>query len=101
MEALSFFRTWGAVVGLGFDFVGAILVYVGVRMSLIDALALEKPVVEMTINDLGSPETVAAAHAASEGRARERVRAGRWAFAGLLLFLLGFLLQAIGSWPKA
>lgn len=101
MEALSFLRTWVSVIGLGFDMVGAILIYVGVRMSLTDALVLEKPVVAMTIDDIGGAKALAAAHAASERRARERVRAARWALAGLTLFLLGFVLQAIGSWPKA
>lgn len=100
-DLFQFLRTWGSVIGLGFDIAGACLVYVGVRVSLSGARSLEAPVVPMTINDIGGPAMVEQAKLASENRARERLRAARWSLAGLSLLLIGFGLQAIGSWPKS
>jgi hypothetical protein len=99
-EIFLFLRTWGSVLGLVFDIVGACLVYVGVRTSLAEALRLEAPVVPMTIDDIGGEGIVQRANEASNLRAQERLRAKRWSLVGLIFFLLGFLLQAIGSWPK-
>ncbi len=89
------------MVGLGFDIAGACLVYIGMRVSLSGARSLEEPVVPMTIDDVGGPAMVERSTLASENRARERLRAARWSLAGLSLFLIGFGLQAIGSWPKS
>lgn len=99
-EFWLFLRTWGSVIGLAFDIIGACLVYIGVRTSLAEALRLEAPVVPMTINDIGGANIVQKAREASNLRAQERLRAKHWALVGLVFFLLGFLLQAIGSWPK-
>lgn len=95
-----FLRTWGSVIGLAFDIGGAYLVYVGVRTSLAEALRLETPIVPMTLDDLGGDNIVQRANEASNLRAQERLRPMNWSLAGLALFIFGFLLQAIGSWPK-
>lgn len=94
-----FLRTWGSVIGLALDIAGACLVYVGVRTSLAEALRIEAPVVPMTIDDIGGASIVQRANEASTLKAQERLRAKRWSLAGLAFFVLGFLLQAIGSWP--
>jgi hypothetical protein len=99
-EVWLFLRTWGSVIGLAFDIAGACLVYVGVRTSLAEALRLETPIVPMTIDDIGGNRIVQRATDARNLRAQERLRAKRWSLAGLIFFVLGFLLQAIGSWPK-
>lgn len=99
-ESWQFLRTWGSVIGLAFDIGGACLVYVGVRTSLAEALRLEAPLVAMSIFDIGGQDMVERANAASHLKAQERLRAKRWSLAGLVFFLLGFVLQAIGSWPK-
>jgi hypothetical protein len=99
-EIWFFLRTWGSVIGLAFDIVGACLVYVGIRTSLAEALRLEAQVVPMTIGDIGGESMVQRANENSTRRAEERLRAKRWSFVGLVFFLLGFFLQAIGSWPK-
>lgn len=100
VEGWAFLRTWGSVIGLAFDIAGACLVYVGVRTSLAEALRLEAPVVPMTIGDIGGEKLMQQAKAASNLRAQERLRAKRWSLAGLALFIFGFLLQAVGGWPK-
>ena len=100
MELWLQLRTWGSVIGLAFDIVGAILVYYGIRINIDKADALEQVKVPVLMDDLGSPENIRENQLLSRGRAFERVRASRWAAAGLLCFLLGFVLQAIGSWPK-
>ena len=74
-EIWSFLRTWGSVIGLIFDIVGACFVYVGVRTSLAEALRLEAPIVPMTINDIGGESMVQRANEASARRAEERLRA--------------------------
>ena len=99
-ESWLFLRTWGSVIGLAFDIGGACLVYVGVRTSLAEALRLEAPVVPMVVGDIGGEGLVKRASEATILRAQERLRAKRWSLAGLVFFVLGFLLQAIGSWPK-
>ena len=91
--------TWGSFIGLGFDIAGASLVYLGVRISLVKALELEAPAVPMTIGDIGGPDLVQKANTISNLRARERIRAKNYALIGLGFFILGFLLQGIGSWP--
>ncbi|MCL5669212.1 MAG: hypothetical protein M1392_04370 [Gammaproteobacteria bacterium] len=100
IEIWCFLSTWGAVIGLALDIGGACLVYVGVRTSLAEALRLEAPIVPMTIDDIGGEGMVQRANEASTRRAEERLRAKRWSLVGLAFFLLGFLLQAISSWPK-
>ena len=97
---LSFLHLWGSVIGLTADFAGALLVYKGVSTSFKEAWELEKPVVPMTISSIGAPETLHAATTISGQRAHERVRAARWAFYGVILFLFGAILQMFGSWPK-
>ncbi|MCK9284898.1 MAG: hypothetical protein M0P39_11505 [Rhodocyclaceae bacterium] len=99
-EVWQFLRIWGPVIGLALDIGGACLVYVGVRTSLAEALRLETPVVPMTLDDLGGDSIVQRANDASNMRAQERLRAKNWSLAGLAFFIFGFLLQAIGSWPK-
>ena len=99
-QAWSILCVWGSVIGLAFDIVGACLVYVGVRTTLAEALRLEAPIVPMTICDIGGDRIIRKANEASSLRAQERLRAKRWSLVGLAFFVLGFLLQAIGSWPK-
>jgi hypothetical protein len=100
VEVLQYVQTWGAVAGLGFDIVGAILVYLGVRTPLRQALLLERQVVGETINDIGAPEVLAKNEAFQRDRARERRRASQSAWWGLVFFVLGFALQGISAWPK-
>jgi hypothetical protein len=52
------------------------------------------------MDDIGGATIVQRATESSNKRAQERLRAKRWSLAGLFFFVLGFLLQAIGSWPK-
>ncbi len=99
-EIWLFLRTWGSVIGLAFDIGGACLVYSGVRTSLAEAHRLEAPVVPMTFDDIGGEGMVQRANEASNQRVQERLRAKRRSCFGLVLFILGFLLQAIGNWPK-
>lgn len=100
VEIWLFFRTWGSVLGLSLDIVGAVLVYYGIRINIARADALEQVVVPVMMDDLGSRENIKQNQDLSHGRALERLRASRWAAAGLALFVLGFALQAISSWPK-
>jgi hypothetical protein len=99
-EVFQYAQAWGAVVGLGFDIVGAILVYLGVRTPLRQAFLLERHVVGETIDDIGAPELLAKNEAFQRDRARERRRASQSAWWGLVFFVLGFALQAISAWPK-
>jgi len=99
-EVFHYVQTWGAVVGLGFDIVGATLVYLGVRTPLRQAFLLERHVVGETIDDIGAPELLAKNEAFQRDRARERRRASQSAWWGLVFFVLGFALQAISAWPK-
>lgn len=99
-ELLSLTRTWGVVVGLGFDIMGAILVYNGVRVSLVKADALEQIELPRLFDDVGSSENLERNRQLSLRRAAERFRASRWAAFGLGCFILGFLLQIIGGWPR-
>jgi hypothetical protein len=101
IEVFQFFRTWGAVIGLGFDITGAVLIYLGVRTHLQQALLLERHIVEETIDDIGAPELLAKNETFNLDRAFERVRAARFAWIGLVCFIIGFALQAISAWPKA
>ena len=100
MNPWTLLSTWGSVIGLGFDIAGAVLVYFGVRITIAKANALEEVELPKLLGDLGSPENLERNRHLSLGRALERVRASRWAAAGLVCFVLGFALQAIGSWPK-
>lgn len=96
----SLARTWGTVVGLGLDVVGAILVFNGVRVSLARANALEHIELPRLFDDVGSPENLERNKQLSIRRAAERCRASRWAALGLGCFILGFLLQIISGWPR-
>jgi hypothetical protein len=87
-------------VGLLFDILGAGLVYVGVCITIRRAAAIETIHQIQTIDDMGDPDLLRKNSAVAEDRARERVRASAWAGAGLISFLVGFTLQAIGAWPK-
>jgi hypothetical protein len=100
-EVFQYVQTWGAVAGLGFDIVGAILVYLGVRTPLRQAFLLERHVDGQTVGDIGDPEVRAKNEAFQRDRARERTRASQSAWWGLVFFVLGFALQAVSSWPKA
>ena len=100
MEILAFLRTWGPVGGLTLDIVGAVLVYLGVRISIYKAGALEEVELPRLMDDLGSPENLRRNRELSHARALERLRSSKWAAAGLVCFILGFLLQAVGSWPR-
>ncbi len=100
IELWSFLRTWGSVLGLGLDIVGAGLVYFGVSVTIAKANALEEVEMPRLLGDLGSPENLERNKQLSLSRAAERIRAGRWAAAGLWCFVFGFALQAVGSWPR-
>ncbi|MGZ8252242.1 MAG: hypothetical protein ACXW1P_07315 [Methylophilaceae bacterium] len=100
LDIWHFFRTWGSVVGLAFDIAGACLVYLGVRTTLAEALTLEAQIIPMSIDDIGNENLSEKVSEISHLRAKERLRAKYWALVGLVCFLLGFLLQAFGSWPK-
>lgn len=99
-DAWLFFSRWGSVLGVTFDIIGAVLVYVGVRINFRQAAMLEDIKVGKTIDDIGAPEILMWNEQQAVARARERVRAARWARVGLVFFIVGFALQAIGSWPK-
>ena len=99
-EVFQFAQTWGAVIGLGFDIVGATLVYLSVRTTLREAFLLERQAVGETTGDIGTPELLAKNEAFQRDRARERRRASQAAWWGLVFFVLGFALQAISAWPK-
>ena len=101
VEAWYFVRTWGSVIGLAFNIAGALLVYAGVRVTIARAFQLEDIPVAKLFDDLGSPELVEKHERLNADRAAERMRASRWAQYGLTLFLIGFSLQAIGSWPRS
>lgn len=100
MELMPFLTTWGCVLGLCLDVVGTVVVFLGVRISIEKANALEEVELPRLMDDIGSPENLQRNKHLSLNRAKERVRASQWAGAGLICFLAGFLLQAIGSWPK-
>jgi hypothetical protein len=99
-EVFQHAQAWSGVVGLAFDIVGAILVYLGVRTPLRQAFLLERQVVGKTIDEIGAPEVVAKNEAFQRDRARERTRASQSAWWGLVFFVLGFALQAVSAWPK-
>jgi hypothetical protein len=98
--ALAFMVKWGSVLGVAFDIVGAVVVYVGVRISFRQAAMLEQIKQVETIDDMGAPDVLMWNSGQAQARARDRVRASRWAGAGLAFFIFGFLLQGIGGWPK-
>lgn len=99
-EVFQFAQTWGAVIGLGFDIVGAIFVYLSVRTTLREAFLLERQVVGETVHDIGAPELLEKNESFKRDRVRERTRASKIAWWGLVSFVLGFTLQAISAWPK-
>ncbi len=100
LSTFDLLRSWGSFVGLVFDIVGALLVYVGVRITIARATAIEQIHQVRLFDDLGDPELLKRNEAVAAERARERVRASAWAGIGLICFLIGFTLQAIGAWPK-
>lgn len=100
MDIWPFLQLWGSVLGLGLDIIGACLVYFGIRIGIEKASALEEVELPRLMGDLGSPENLERNRQLSFARAGERVRASRSAAVGLACFVLGFMLQAIGSWPK-
>jgi len=101
-EVVQFAQTWGAVIGLGFDIVGATFVYLSVRTTLREAFLLERQaVVGETTNDISAPELLAKNESFKRDRVRERTRASRIGWWGLVCFVLGFALQAISAWPNA
>lgn len=99
-EVFQFIQTWGAVIGLGFDIIGATFVYLSVRTTLREAFLLERQVVGETVDGIGAPELLAKNESFKRDRVRERTRASRIAWWGLVSFVLGFVLQAISVWPK-
>jgi len=99
-EVFQFAHSWGAVIGLGFDIVGATFVYLSVRTTLREAFLLERQVVGETVDDIGAPELLAKNESFKRDRVRERTRASQIAWWGLVSFVLGFALQAISAWPK-
>ena len=99
MEICAALQKWASVLGLVLDILGAVLVYLGVRITIDKANALEQVAVASMIDDV-SMRLVEQNEELSRARARERVRARNWAAAGLACFITGFILQAIGNWPK-
>ena len=99
-EIFQFGQTWGAVIGLGFDIVGATFVYLAVRTTFREAFLLERQVVGETVDDIGAPELLAKNESFKRDRARERTRVSKIAWWGLVCFIIGFALQAISAWPK-
>lgn len=98
--ALACLVKWGSVLGIAFDIVGAVLVFIGVRISFRQAAMLEQIKQVQTFDDMGAPDVLMWNSGQAQARARERVRASRWAGAGLAFFIVGFMLQGIGGWPK-
>jgi len=96
---LEFIRQWGMVVGPALDLVGAVLVFQGVRIGLNHAIEIETVAIPRLFDDLGSEENLRQNEQLSAARAAERVRASRWALAGLLFFILGFSVQLTAGWP--
>jgi len=99
-NCLVLLQKWGPFVGLMFDIVGASLVYVGVRISIVRATAIEQIFQVRLFGDMGDPDLLRKNEEVADERARERVRASKWAMAGLICFVIGFILQAIGAWPS-
>jgi hypothetical protein len=99
-DLLTPLKRWGSVIGIGFDILAACLVWYGVRINIAKANALEEVALLHTFDDLGSPNNLARNEELSSARAAERVRASRWATIGLALFILGFLFQLLGDWPR-
>ena len=97
---LEFMRQWGMVVGPALDLVGAVLVFQGVRIGLRRAVEIEAVAVPRLFDDIGSPENIRKNEMLSAARAAERVKASRWAFAGLLFFIAGFSVQLTAGWPR-
>src|SRR6267143_3207944 len=95
-----FLAKWSSVLGVTIDILGAVLVYVGVRIGIAKATALEQIALGETIDEYGSGDLLNRNAELSAARAQERVRAARWAAFGLACFVIGFVLQGIGSWPK-
>lgn len=100
IDVLSLLRAWGGVVGLCFDILGAILVFLGVNITRQQAVSLERHALEQTIDDIGAPGLLEKNEAFSRSRALERLRGARWAMAGLCCFIVGFVLQAFSAWPS-
>ncbi len=100
LTAFDMMRQWSGFVGLIFDIVGALLVYVGVRISIARATLIEQIHQVRLFDDMGDPDLLRKNEAVAAERARERVRASRWAGVGLICFLIGFSLQAVSAWPK-
>jgi hypothetical protein len=96
----DFVGTWGSVIGLALDILGAFLVFIGVYVAPRQALALEQQAVQETIADIGAPEVAAKNEGFNRDRAFERLRASRSAAMGMAFFVAGFLFQMAGSWPK-
>lgn len=99
MPAAMWLKTWSGVLGPALDLVGAGLVYYGVRIKLDRAEELERVASVIRIPALGNASDQFNA-SLSHDRATERVRAGKWAMAGLALFALGFGLQVFAAWPQ-
>lgn len=98
---IQFVQTWGHVIGLSLDIVGATLVYRGVRTPLRQAFLLERQVVGESIAEIGAPELLAQNEVFKRDRARERSRASQYAWWGFVFFVVGFLIQTISVWPKS
>ncbi len=95
---MDWLYSWAAVLGPSLDAVGAIFVFNGIRISFKRAKELEKVAMPVTLDALGGA-TEALNQTFSENRATERVKASRWATAGLVFFVFGFGLQAFAGWP--
>lgn len=98
-EVFQFAQTWGAVIGLGFDIMGAIFVYLSVRTTLREAFLLERQEVGESKDAIGAPELAAKNESFKRDRVRERTRASRIGWWGLVSFIVGFALQAVSAWP--
>ena len=94
-----FLRLWGGALGLIMDVSGAMLVYLGVKISHDSAWSLEWYEVHKIPGVTNS--ALLERQRRVEQRAAERVRASQWGIRGLILFIGGFVLQLIGSWPKS
>lgn len=100
MTLCDFLSRWASFTGLMFDIAGAFIVCYGVHITLIKAESLESVVIPMTLGDIGGEGIIEKAELAKRLRVKERISARNYSWLGLACFVVGFLLQAIGSWPK-
>lgn len=97
-ETLAFLRMWGSFFGLILCAVGACYLFVGIREQISEAKKLDA-LISSHPNKMADGRRLDKAISVRDNRSRDRGHAKRMEIIGIVVFIVGSILQAFSSFP--